>query len=78
MRFRRGGRIQRQDAPIDYFDAVQFKRRFPYGATIAVSTVVAGSAQAKFGSKKTNPNVQLVGGDDAYPERERLYHAKWS
>lgn len=64
--FRRGGRIQRQDKPIDYFDAVQFKRRFPYGATIAVSTVVNGAAQAKFGSKKTNPNVQLTGGDDAY------------
>ncbi|GAB4019023.1 ABC transporter permease [Spirosoma sp. KCTC 42546] len=64
--FRRGGRVQRQDAPIDYFDAVQFKRRFPYGATISVSSVVAGAAQAKFGSKKTNPNIQLTGGDDAY------------
>ena len=64
--FRRGGRIQKQDEPIDYFDAVQFKRRFPYGATIAVSTVASGAAQAKFGSKKTNPNVQLTGGDGAY------------
>jgi putative ABC transport system permease protein len=64
--FRRGGRVQRQDKPIDYFDAIQFKRRFPYGATIAVSSVVAGAAQAKFGSKKTNPNIQLIGGDDAY------------
>ena len=64
--FRRGGRIQKQDEPIDYFDAVQFKRRFPYGATIAVSTVASGTTQAKFGSKKTNPNVQLTGGDGAY------------
>ena len=64
--FRRGGRIQKQDAPIDYFDAIQFKRRFPYGATISVSTIVVGAAQAKFGSKKTNPNVQLTGGDDTY------------
>ena len=64
--FRRGGRIQKQDEPIDYFDAVQFKRRFPYGATIAVSTVASGATQAKFGSKKTNPNVQLTGGDGAY------------
>ncbi|MBD2701878.1 ABC transporter permease [Spirosoma sp. BT702] len=64
--FRRGGRVQRQDAPIDYFDAVQFKRRFPYGATITVSSAVSGAAQAKFGSKKTNPNVLLIGGDDAY------------
>ncbi|AQG79015.1 ABC transporter permease [Spirosoma montaniterrae] len=64
--FRRGGRVQKQDEPIDYFDAVQFKRRFPYGATISVSTVIAGTAQAKFGSKKTNPNIQLTGVDDAY------------
>jgi putative ABC transport system permease protein len=64
--FRRGGRVQKQDAPIDYFDAIQFKRRFPYGATISVSTVVVGAAQAKFGSRKTNPNVQLTGGDDTY------------
>lgn len=64
--FRRGGRVQKQDAPIDYFDAVQFKRRFPYGATIAVSTIVNGASQAKAGSKKTNPNVQLTGGDDTY------------
>ncbi|MCX6217708.1 ABC transporter permease [Spirosoma sp.] len=64
--FRRGGRIQRQDAPIDYFDAINFKRRFPYGATIAVSSVVTGAAQAKFGSKKTNPNVQLIGVDDVF------------
>ena len=64
--FRRDGRVQQQDEPIDYFDAVQFKRRFPYGATIAVSTIANGAAQAKFGSKKTNPNVQLTGGDVAY------------
>ncbi|WP_338868606.1 ABC transporter permease [Spirosoma sp. SC4-14] len=64
--FRRGGRVEKQDKPIDYRQAIQFKQRFPYGATIAVSTVVSGGAQAKFGSKKTNPNVQLIGGDAAY------------
>ncbi len=64
--FRRDGRVQKQDKPIDYFDAVQFKRRFKLGATVAVSTMVAGAAQAQFESKKTNPNVQVVGGDDAY------------
>ncbi|MBC3785991.1 ABC transporter permease [Spirosoma utsteinense] len=64
--YRQGGRVRKQDEPIDYFDAVQFKRRFPYGATISVSTVATGAAQAKFGSKKTNPNVQLIGGDPTY------------
>ncbi|MCK8490224.1 ABC transporter permease [Spirosoma sp. RP8] len=64
--FRQGGRVQKQDEPISYHDAVQFKQRFPYGATITVSTVAAGGTQAKFGSKKTNPNIQLIGGDGAY------------
>lgn len=64
--FRRGGVVQKQDEPIDYHDAIQFKRRFPYGATISVSTVAQSAAQAKFGSKKTNPNLQLVGGDVTY------------
>ena len=64
--FRQGGRVRKQDLPIDYHQAVQFKRRFPYGATIAISTVASGAAQAKFGSKKTNPNLQLIGGDVDY------------
>lgn len=64
--FRRGGRVEKKDEPIKYQDAVQFKERFPYGATITVSTVAVGAAQAKFGSKKTNPNVELIGGDAAY------------
>ena len=64
--FRQRGMVRKQDEPIDYFDAVQFKRRFPYGATLSVSTVASGAAQAKFGSRKTNPNVQLIGGDAAY------------
>ncbi|HLL95549.1 MAG TPA: ABC transporter permease, partial [Spirosoma sp.] len=42
--FRQGGRVRKQDEPIDYFEAMQFKRRFPYGATIAVSTVAASAA----------------------------------
>ncbi len=64
--FRRGGRTQRQDKPIDYFDAIRFKRRFPYKATISIATSVSGSAQAKFGSRKTNPNIQVSGIDDTY------------
>lgn len=61
-----GGRVRRLDEPIDYREATQFKQRFQYGSTVAVSTVVNGAAQVKFGSKKTNPNVQIIGGDGAY------------
>lgn len=63
---RRGGRIRKQDKPISYAEANAFKQRFPPGATIAVSSQVTDAAQVKFGSKKSNPNMQLVGGDDAY------------
>ena len=64
--FRRGGRVLKQDPPIVFREATEFKRRFPYGATISISTVASGSAQAKFGSKKTNPNVQLIGAEMTY------------
>lgn len=61
-----GGRVIQKDKPIDYHDAVSFRRRYKYGATIALSTVVSGAGQVKYGSTKTNPNVQVVGIDDAY------------
>lgn len=60
------GRVRQLAQPIDYRQARAFKQRFPYGATIALATTISGSAQAKFGSKKTNPNLQLIGADDAY------------
>ncbi|WP_288428306.1 ABC transporter permease [uncultured Spirosoma sp.] len=63
---RRSGRIRKQDKPISYAEANAFKQRFPLGATIAVSSLVTDAAQVKFGSKKSNPNMQLMGGDDAY------------
>lgn len=66
QRGRFGGRIQRLNEPITHRQAIQFKRRFPYGATISVSSLISGAAQIKFGSKKTNPNIQLYGIDDTY------------
>ncbi len=66
QRGRFGGRMQQFNEPITYRQAVQFKRRFPYGATISVSSLLSGATQVKFGSKKTNPNVQLYGIDDTY------------
>ncbi|MEZ0607081.1 ABC transporter permease [Fibrella sp. WM1] len=61
-----GGRIIQKDEPIDYHEAITFRRRYKYGATISISTLVSGAGQVKYGSKKTNPNVQVVGIDDAY------------
>lgn len=66
QRGRFGGRMQRADEPITFRQAVLFKRRFPYGATISVSSLVSGATQVKYGSRKTNPNVQLYGIDDTF------------
>jgi len=63
---RSGGRAQQQVPPIDYHQAMTFKRRFEYGATVSVSADITGTAQLKYASRKTNPNVQLVGVDDNY------------
>jgi putative ABC transport system permease protein len=66
QRGRSRGRTQQVDEPITFRQAVLFKRRFPYGATISVSSLVSGAAQVKYGSKKTNPNIQLYGIDDTF------------
>ncbi|GAA4469438.1 ABC transporter permease [Nibrella saemangeumensis] len=61
-----GGRAINRNKPIDYRQAVGFKRRFPYGATISIATQVSGAVQVKYGSKKTNPNIRVIGVDDTY------------
>ncbi|GAA4396645.1 ABC transporter permease [Nibrella viscosa] len=61
-----GGRATNVNKPIDYRQAISFKRRFPYGATISIATTVSGTAQVKYGSKKTNPNIRVIGIDDTY------------
>jgi putative ABC transport system permease protein len=60
------GRVIQKDEPIDYHEAIAFRRRYKYGATISISTLVSGAGQVKYGAKKTNPNVQIIGIDDAY------------
>lgn len=60
------GRVRQLSAPVDFRQAVAFKRRFKYGAVISIATTVSGAAQVKFNSRKTNPNVQVIGADNAY------------
>ena len=60
------GRVIQKDRPIDYHEALAFKKRYKYGATITISAPVTGAGQVKYGSKKTNPNVQVLGIDEGY------------
>jgi putative ABC transport system permease protein len=66
FRRRRSGRGEKISPPIDYREAMAYKSKFAYNATISVSSVITGAAQVKFESKKTNPNTQLIGADENY------------
>ncbi len=51
---------------ISYREAVAFKRRFNSMAVVSVSAPAAQASTAKYGSKKTNPNIPVLGGDENY------------
>jgi putative ABC transport system permease protein len=64
FRRRRGGLSDQQVPPIDFRQAVAYKQRFGTQATISLSTSVTGTAQVKYESKKSNPNVSVTGIDE--------------
>ncbi|MFN4084740.1 MAG: ABC transporter permease [Spirosomataceae bacterium] len=68
IRSRRGGVSTKQLPPISYFEARDFKTLFEQKANgvVSISAMLQGSAEAKFGSIRTNPNVQLMGVDESY------------
>ncbi len=53
-------------ARISYREAMTFKDDFNFPAAVSVSTNATGNATIKFGSKKTNPNIWVLGGDENY------------
>jgi putative ABC transport system permease protein len=62
---RRGKRSQKFES-ITYKQALRFKHEFTFPVKTAVSTMASFSARLKFESEKTNPNIQLFGGDENY------------
>ncbi|MES2733999.1 MAG: ABC transporter permease [Bacteroidota bacterium] len=63
---RNDGQNEKIYPPIDYREAIQYKQLYRYPATVAISAILTNNAEAKFESKKTNPNVFLSGGDENY------------
>jgi putative ABC transport system permease protein len=51
---------------ISYYEARSFKERFHFPAITSVSVSASGNATVKYGSEKTNPNVQVRGIDGDY------------
>jgi len=61
----REGREAKVFPPLTYDDLMRFKDRFDAG-TVSVNAVVTWLAEVKHGSKKTNPNSRIQGGDENY------------
>ncbi len=51
---------------IELREALAFKERFRFPAVTGVSMVGSGAATVAYGSEKTNPNVRVLGVDEAY------------
>jgi putative ABC transport system permease protein len=63
---RRNGENDKVYPPIEYRQARQYQELYTYPATVSITTIVTGIAEAKYESNKSNPNVRVVGGDDNY------------
>jgi putative ABC transport system permease protein len=55
-----------RNMPITYRNAMEFKERFHFPAVVSVSLRATGTATVYRKNKKTNPNVQVIGGDENY------------
>ncbi len=62
-----GGREVKRGAPIKFNQAQEFKERFDFsGAKVSINTFCKWNSTLKYGDKKTNPNIRLVGVDENY------------
>ncbi|TDN39419.1 FtsX-like permease family protein [Hymenobacter sp. UV11] len=68
-RFRRGGVQGKQYPALSYLQATLYKkelaRREP-AAVVGVSASITGAAEIKANGQKTNPNMQVIAGDENY------------
>lgn len=68
VRVGRHGKRAKKYQSITYKEALRFKEEFTFPVTTAVSTMASFNARLKFESEKTNPNIQVFGGDENYLE----------
>ena len=65
-RFRQGGRQGKQFPAITFLQAKQFKAQMAGEAEVGLSAFIAGAAEIKANGDKTNPNMNVVAGDENY------------
>lgn len=65
-RFRRGGVQGRVYPPITLLQAKKYKQALSDEAKVGVSAFISGATEVKGNEQKTNPNIQVVAGDENY------------
>ena len=65
-RGRRGGVQSKQYPPLTYLEATKYKEQLGGDAQVGISAQITGAAEIKANGQKTNPNMQVVAGDENY------------
>lgn len=68
VRIGRRGKKPKVFRAISFKDAMRFKEEFTFPVVTSVSTLASWNARLKYGSEKTNPNIQVFGSDENYLE----------
>lgn len=66
IRVGRGGKRPKVYRNITYDDATAFAKQYDFPAVVSISTVGSDIATLKYGTEKTNPNVEVDGSDENY------------
>lgn len=66
IRVGKKGRKAKAYRAITYKEAQRFKEEFTFDAITSISTMASFSARLKYLDKRTNPNIQVIGGDENY------------
>ena len=60
------GRQEKSYPPLTFFETKRFKDYYTAPGMVGISTMITGRAEAKYSSKKTNPNMVVFGADENY------------
>lgn len=66
LRIGHGGKRPKTYKSITFSDAEAFVKQYNFPAAVSVSSVAVGDATLKYELTKTNPNVEVIGGDQNY------------
>jgi len=66
LRIGHGGKRPKEYKSITFADAETFAKQYNFPSDVSISTIAVGDATLKYNLTKTNPNIQVIGGDQNY------------